>query len=312
MALFGVGFLGLVGVVSLTVYYAITHRPVTDLPGVQKAVQPVPPRWLFAFGGTANPIGIAVSPDGQRIYVSEGGGERQIKVFDRAGKLQAQLAPPGSEAPTRAPGPLGVDAQGRLYVAERMQGEIQTYSPSLEWEGAFRPPALDEMKGWLPGGVSVGPDGRIYVTDTGSSEHQVLVLTTDGTLADRLSRSSGVPGGLNYPVQAVADEDGRVYISDGNNSRVLVVSPRGTQVLGGPVVEMPRGLTVADGKLYVADAVGNHIDVYTTGDQPQFLYTLGEGAGQDGLAYPNAVAVDRTGRVYVADRVNNRVQVWTY
>jgi peptidylamidoglycolate lyase len=68
---------------------------------------------------------------------------------------------------------------------------------------------------------------------------------------------------------------------------------------------------VANGKLFVADARGNRVVVFALGDQPTYLYGFGD-SDSDPMAYPNAVAVDRSGRVYVADRANDRVQVWTY
>jgi DNA-binding beta-propeller fold protein YncE len=173
---------------------------------------------------------------------------------------------------------------------------------------------VDSIHGWLPNGVSFGPDGRVYVTDIGHDEHDVLVMTTDGTLVGRYGKSTGLPGGLTYPVQAVADEDGRVYVSDGNAARVLAISPRGTSIIGqgGPeALGLPRGLAVANSRLFVADARGNRVVVFAVGDQPTYLYGFGD-SGTDPMSYPNAVAVDRSGRVYVADRANDRVQVWTF
>jgi DNA-binding beta-propeller fold protein YncE len=305
---------GLILVITLGIYYLFKREPVTALPGVQQLAQPIPPRPLFSFAGVSAPVGVSVTPDGQRIYVAEGGGQRLIKVFDREGRPTAAMAPAESEPGTRTPGEMSLDPQGSLYVADRLRAGIDTYSPSLEWTGEFRPKAVENLHGWLPNGVSYGPDGRLYVTDIGHDEHDVLVLTTDGTLVGRFGKSTGLPGGLTYPVQAVADEDGRVYVSDGNAARVLAISPRGTAVVGTSGAEalaLPRGLAVANGKLFVADARANRVVVFATGDQPMYLYGFGD-SGTDPLAYPNAVAVDRSGRVYVADRANDRVQVWTY
>ena len=305
---------GLMIVVALGGYYLLTRASVTALPGVQQVAMPIPPRPLFSIAGVSAPVGVSVTPDGQRIYVAEGGGQRLIKVFDRGGRPTAELAPAESQPGTRTPGEMSLDAQGSLYVADRLRASVDTYSHSLEWTGTFRPPVVDSLHGWLPNGVSFGPDGRVYVTDIGHDEHDVLVMTTDGTLVGRFGKSTGLPGGLTYPVQAVADEDGRVYVSDGNAARVLAISPRGVTAIGqgGPeALALPRGLTVANGKLFVADARGNRVVVFTVADQPTYLYGFGD-SGTDPLSYPNAVAVDRSGRVYVADRANDRVQVWTY
>ena len=308
------GVVGLAIVVSLGAYYLLKREPVTALPGIQQVALPVPPRPLFSIAGVSAPVGVSVTPDGQRIYVAEGGGQRLIKVFDRDGRPAAGLAPAESQPGTRTPGEMSLDAQGSLYVADRLRAAVDMYSPSLQWMGTFRPPVVDSIHGWLPNGVSFGPDGRVYVTDIGHDEHDVLVLTTDGTLVGRYGKSTGLPGGLTYPVQAVADEDGRVYVSDGNAARVLAISPRGTSIIGqgGPeALGLPRGLAVANSRLFVADARGNRVVVFAVGDQPTYLYGFGDG-GTDPMSYPNAVAVDRSGRVYVADRANDRVQVWTF
>jgi serine/threonine-protein kinase len=307
--------IGLAVVVWFGAHYLLTREPVTALPGVEQLAQPIPPRHLFSFGGVAAPVGVAVSPDGQRIYVAEGGGDRFIKVFDRDGHATAELAPTDSQAATRTPGAIALDADGTLYVADRIRAGVDVYSPSLKWTGVFRPAVVDSLNGWLPNGVSVGPEGRLFVTDIGHDEHDVLILRTDGTLVGRLGKSTGLPGGLTYPVQAVSDDQGRVYVSDGNTARVLAISPRGNAIVGaiGPeALALPRGLAIANGKLFVADSRANRVVVFAVGDQPQYLYGFGDGGGLDGLAYPNAVAVDRSGRVYIADRANDRVQVWTY
>jgi serine/threonine protein kinase, bacterial len=306
---------GLIAVGGWLIYYLFVRAPVTDLPGVQQLGRTIPPRHLFDFAGVASPVGIAVSPDGQRVFVSEGGGERLVKAFDRDGQNLGRLSAPGSTPGTRAPAHLAIAPDGRLFAVDRGRAAVDVYSPSLEWQGTWEPRALQQLEGWLPNGIAFGEDGRIYVTDVGHPAHRVLVLSPDGTLLDVLGAGSGIPDGLNYPIQAVADSQGRVYISDGNAGRLLAIGTGGPIVfgLGGDeAVGLPRGLAIGDGRLLVADASTQRIVAYSTGDQPEFLHAFGDEDTPEGLAYPNAVALDRTGRVYVADRANQRVQVWSY
>jgi DNA-binding beta-propeller fold protein YncE len=311
---------GLIGVIlvvgALFVYYLMTRAPVTSLPGIQQAAQALPPRHLFDFAGAASPVGIAVTPDGEQIFVAEGGGQRLLKVFNRDGRPVGQLSAPGSTPGTRNPAHLALDSLGRLFAVDRARAAVDIYSASLEWEATWQPRALEALGGWLPNGIAFGPDDRVYITEVGRQEHSVLVLDRDsGTLLQVLSRNSGIEGGLDFPVQASADQDGRVYVSDGNAGRVLAISPSGVSTVGGSgdaAIGLPRGLTVSGQKLFVADASTQRILVFATADQPTFLHAFGDEDSDEGLAYPNAVAVDRTGRVYVADRGNHRVQVWSY
>lgn len=305
----------LVGLLGLTTYYLKFRRPVTELPGVEQVTRALPPRLLFSFAAVARPVGVAVSPDGQRIYVAEGGGERLIKVFDREGQLVGKLAPPESKPGTRKPSLLAADGTGRLYVVDRLRAAIDRYGPDGAWETTWSPPIVATLGGWLPNGVSVGPDGKVYVAEVGQAEHRVLVFEPDGQLVNLIAAQTGVPGGLKYPVQASADSEGRVYVSDASNGRVIAVTPHGVTalgVVGEEAVALPIGLTVDGQRLFVADAAAHRIAVFSTGDQPRFLHSFGDTDDEDGLAYPQAVALDRAGRVYIADRTNDRIQVWTY
>jgi len=307
--------LALLGLAAVLSYYVATSRLMIQPAVAERTTSAVLPQRLFSFPGVANPVGIAVSHDGQRIYVAEGGGDRLIKAFDREGRLVGQTAPPGTDALTRRPVQLAVDAMARLYAVDRLRAVVDRYAPTLSWEGEWHAPGVRALGGWLPNGISIARGGRVYIADLGQDEHSVLVLTAEGLLVDRLSKRAGLPGGLNYPVQAVADDEGRIYVSDGNAGRVLAVTPRGTTAVstaGKSALGLPRGLAVGLGKLFVTDAATNRVAVFALGDRLEYLGAFGDGNDEAALAYPTAVAVDWTGRVYVADWVNRRVQVWGY
>src|SRR5207302_2861630 len=128
VALLTGSLVGLAIVVSLATYYLLNRQPVTELPGIQQAALPIPPRPLFSIAGVSAPLGVSVTPDGQRIYVAEGGGQRLIKVFDREGRPTAQLAPAETQPGTRTPSEMSLDRQGSLYVADRLRAAVDVYS----------------------------------------------------------------------------------------------------------------------------------------------------------------------------------------
>ena len=85
------------------------------------------PHYLFSIYGLEKPVGVTVSSRGDRIFVTESGGERLVKVFDRGGELINSFAPPGTVSGERSPVYLAIDGFGRLYVTDRMQHAIYVY-----------------------------------------------------------------------------------------------------------------------------------------------------------------------------------------
>lgn len=124
-----------------------------------------------------------------------------------------------------------------------------------------------------------------------------------------------------FPNSAMADSQGRIFISDGNNARISVWDQQGSFLFNfasgseESSVGLPRGLYIDHkDRLYVVDAIGQDIKVYdVSAREPNFLFVFGDFGAEDGLFnFPNDISLDMTGRIYVADRENNRVQVWSY
>ncbi|RMH57251.1 MAG: hypothetical protein D6679_06960 [Candidatus Hydrogenedentota bacterium] len=163
------------------------------------------------------------------------------------------------------------------------------------------------------------------------------------TMTSGVSNNGGISArSLSGPGGVVVDADGRLFISDAGNNRVLVFSvpplsdTAADTVIGQPdfgssganagglsagSLWNPLGLAV-DGadRLYIADAVNNRILIFdspsvdprtadTVIGQPDFTTN---GANQGGLSAnslstPFDVAVDPSGAIAVADFNNNRV-----
>ena len=101
-----------------------------------------PPHYLFSIYGLDTPVGVTVSPDGDQIYISESGGDRLIRVFDREGNPLFAFAPPATSPGQRSPTYMATDALGHVYVADRIQHMIFQYTENGDYVDALIAPEL--------------------------------------------------------------------------------------------------------------------------------------------------------------------------
>jgi streptogramin lyase len=164
----------------------------------------------------------------------------------------------------------GVFPEAIVEVLAQPSGEAGTSDRSLIIAGSGvagsknGPPFSAEF--YAPGGVAAGPNGELYVCDTGNN--LVRKIAADGqvtTVAGTRARGQPV---LGTPTGIVVDQSGVVYFSDTDGHRIFYLEPDGTaKIFAGSSqgfsdnsnpreanFNMPRGLAMApSGALYVAD-----------------------------------------------------------
>ncbi|MHB1801125.1 MAG: NHL repeat-containing protein [Actinomycetes bacterium] len=296
-------------------WYLSTRKPLSELPGLTKQRLP---HYAFSIYGVTHPIGVAVSPSGERIYVTESDGARLVRVYDRAGKQVGTLQPPKSTGASHVPVYVAVDPATReVYVSDRPSQAVYVYDAEGTYRRTFVPHG-DLGGGWAPLGLAFDQRGDLYVTDVSGPSHRILVFRHDGTLV----RTLGPPGRLSFPNGIATDPRGAIYVSDSNNGRLVIFDPAGKLVatinrgVGQGDLGLPRGVAIDD-RLYVVDTSAHTVKVYriaaAKSPLPTYVGSFGEEGQLDGaFEYPNGVATDSRARVYVTDRENNRVQVWSY
>ena len=150
-------------------------------------------------------LDVAIHPDG-RVFVLDGG------VF--SGNRVYVIDPTGSTASVYAGG-----------------GSIGSFAGSFA-DGASTTTARFN----LPLGMALHSDGRLFIADT--ANHRIRVISADGA---RVSTYAGngnrglVDGDVdaaefNGPVSLAFATDGRLFVGDGNNRRIRVISADGNTV----------------------------------------------------------------------------------
>lgn len=179
-----------------------------------------------------------------------------------------------------------------------------------------------------PGGLAVGPDGAIYVTDKDSAV--IWRVRSDG-LASRLVTSKRRDGPtddrLHAPAGLAVRSDGTLVVADYTSHRVCTVDPSGrVQLLAGEMsgfrdgsgrqamFRFPRDVTIGpDDVVYVADSGNDRIRTITRDGQVTTLagsiFDYGDGKGPHGrFRRPASLTTDPRGGLFVADTGNNAVR----
>jgi DNA-binding beta-propeller fold protein YncE len=258
----------------------------------------------------AEPMGIAVSDDGQRVYVSSQI-RSAVSLFDFENDVFSEI-----EGLNR---PLGLvlDAEDRLYIVEQGKKGVSVYDRDHNFLRFLTHPSIER-----PTGIALDRErGRLYVCDTGSrtsEDHSVKIFNLEGELTGAIGEGKGgAEGKFLYPTYVALDGDGNLYVADSLNSRVQVFDPEGNYVKtigergnGWGMFDKPKGVALDSfGNIYVADSGWSNVQIFNQrGEIMLFFGGFGPLPGM--MKNPTALTIDRQNRIYVADFINHRVNIY--
>jgi sugar lactone lactonase YvrE len=154
-----------------------------------------------------------------------------------------------------------------------------------------------------PSGLDVGPDGTIYVADTGND--QIAAYSQSGTLLWRKgARGVRTPGNFANP-RDLTYLNGDLYVDDTGNNRIQVLDASNGSTIGSPWTGLPSTLGITAGKdstgnniILVSEDTSNKIAVYSTTGTLKCTIPVPVLNGKTAL--PRDAATDAAGNIYVA------------
>jgi sugar lactone lactonase YvrE len=239
----------------------------------------------------------------------------------------------GTNARFVRPYGMTADGEGNVYVGDENMirkitpdGTVSTVAGRRGGSGFTNGTGSAARFGWAYG-MAAAADGSVFVADL--TNNAIRKVSPAGTVTT-FAASVGFPPSLKQPRGVAVDGDGFVYVADTSNSAIRKISPSGTVTnFAGLALStgstdatgeaarfnMPSGVAVGDGIVYVADTENHTIrkilatgEVSTLAGLPLNSGTANGTGSAARFNRPEGLVVDASGYVYVADTHNHAIR----
>lgn len=268
-------------------------------------------------GEFQRPRNLAVSPDGERVYVLDSGNNR-VQYFDKAGNYLGQW---DSAAGIRFSEPWGiaVDGMGNVYMADTWNNRIvKTDAEGNVLTTWYANDPSDGRSFYGPRAIAVSSENIVYVCDTGYK--RIMVYDENGNFLRKFGVSGMGMGELDEPVGIALLDDDHLAVADTWNQRVQVfdVSGRGLQDGVTLVFDVNAWYTQSlNNKPYITGSSGSNA-IYLTDPEGSLIHQYdmtgklirtwnADGGDIDHFSMPTGITLSPDGSVWVVDTENNRV-----
>lgn len=165
------------------------------------------------------PTGVAVSRDGERIYVIDrsqnDSNQHRVVVYDKEGKKIQVIGTRGGEVGQfNVPLQGTVALDGTLYILDSGNFRVQAFDRDGKFLRSFGGPGKEFGNFARPRGIAVDDGGNIYVSDARFNNFQIYNPAGELLLAVGQGAKESNPGQYGMLNGIAVDETGRVYVAD--------------------------------------------------------------------------------------------------
>jgi sugar lactone lactonase YvrE len=348
----GLGILvGLVGLLAGSAAAQTGPNPYRPVGGLQAGNGPgrIGETWAKLPGGRpmGSPGGLNVDVDGEHLWAivrcgndgtprgsqtyCDGSDLDPILRFDPDGNVVAAF---GSRMFSWPHG-LHVDVDGNVWVTEAGEGEGADGRPFGHQVFKFSPDGrllmtLGEagVSGdgpshfTAPSDVVTNPAGEIFVVDghAANGNNRIVKYAADGTFILEFGGTGYGPGELRGPHAIAMAPDGRLFVADRQNQRIVIFDQDGNYLSRWTQFGMPSDIWISpDGTVYVADSEsdmnenpgwekGIRIGDVDTGWVEHFILDPGDNPPvTQGGSGAESLTVDRNGSIYAGEPRPQRI-----
>lgn len=305
---------------------------------------------------------------GDRVYVLDSGNAR-VQVFNLMGNYLYDFGTTGTDdGKLYCPNSFSFDKDGNLWIAESCLKRVQIFDKNgkfikkvldrfnsigaiekydnymvisnlddnklyiVDLDGKIVDKIGDEIesKVYFPQGISVLSDGKIVVTNSGTST--ISIFDEKGNFIKSFSSFGAAPGKIQYPLGLAVNSKDEIFVLDTGSHVVEVYDKEGKYLrsfgkMGGAYGEFMYPLSIAIGSDNCSYVTDFNARVQVFDENGKFKFKIGDiGSGDGQFTKTSSISLGRYGisgygprgilvldemyRVYVCDTFNNRVHIF--
>ncbi|MDX2176685.1 MAG: 6-bladed beta-propeller [Candidatus Sumerlaeia bacterium] len=178
------------------------------------------------------PTDLALTPDGQTIWVTEYGERNRLMKFARTGEFLAEYAGPAYQKSELArPMSVEIGANGLIYIADAAHHQVAVFGQDGEPRFRFGGPGDGPGELRYPYDLAITPNGDVYVCEYGND--RVSRFTAEGEFLGHFGSGGNLPGRFFSPWGLAVSAKGTMLVADTNNNRLQLVRDAAAVVSAG-------------------------------------------------------------------------------
>jgi hypothetical protein len=179
-------------------------------------------------GQLQRPTGVAVNPDGSRVYVIDRADneceQHRVVAYAGDGRLLREIGRRGRrDGEFNVPVQGVVGPQGRLHVLDAGNFRVQSFDADGRFLNSFGSVGTGLGQFARPRGIACDADGRLFVSDAAFGNVQVFTETGELLLGVGRGDKRDVPGRYGLLTGIAIDETDRLYLVDQLFAKVEVI-----------------------------------------------------------------------------------------